>query len=46
MSPILSLRHDLCRALAEVSDPSIRDRIPALIAECDAILYSEEKIAC
>ena len=44
MRPILALRHDLCRALAEVSDPDIRARIPALIAECDAALYPAEKI--
>ena len=46
MSPILALRHDLCRALAEVNDPDIRARIPALIAECDAALCPAEKTAC
>lgn len=45
MSPILALRHALCSALAEVNDPDIRARIPALIAECDATLYPAEKIA-
>jgi len=45
MSPILALRHALCSALAEVSDPSIRARIPALIAECDEVLYHAEKVA-
>ena len=45
MSPILALRHALCSALTEVSDPDIRARIPALIAECDAVLYPAEKIA-
>jgi hypothetical protein len=45
MSPILSLRHDLCRALAEIDEPVIRDRILSLIVECDMILYPAEKIA-
>jgi hypothetical protein len=36
MSPILALRHALCQALADIEDPSIRDGIVSLIAECDA----------
>ena len=44
MSPIMSLRQALCAALSEVNDPDIRARIPALIAECDKVLYPAEKI--
>ena len=36
MSPILRLRRELCQALADIDDPSIRDAIPDLIAKCDA----------
>ena len=46
MSPILALRHALCAALAEIDEPISRAQIPAMICDCDMILYPfEEKCA-